>query len=142
MATSYDLIFQKYMHEIRDFNLTSMVEDEMKIENKMTLSKAITLFDKCKEDLTRDDNTEEFINDLSELVQWIIADYMRKVWIDENVANGEFLKLKLTTRDYKTYSPANQLDKILEMKKVFDKELRLRVNQYLYKLYDYTMFRS
>ena len=72
MSTSYDLIFPKFMHEIDDFDLTSMTEVDMLVENKLTLSKAVTLFKKCKQSLTRDDTTEVFISDLTEEEQWIL----------------------------------------------------------------------
>ena len=66
MSTSYDLIFQKFMHEIDDFDLTSLDEEDMLIENKLTLSKAVTLFKKCKQSLIRDDTSELFTNNLKE----------------------------------------------------------------------------
>ena len=100
MTISYDLIFQKFMHEINDFDLTSLNEEQMLTENKLTLSKAVTLFKKCKQLLTRDDEDEEFTNDLTEEEMWILADYMRKVWLDEKINNGELLKLRLTDKDF------------------------------------------
>ncbi|MDD4156587.1 MAG: hypothetical protein PHY08_08460, partial [Candidatus Cloacimonetes bacterium] len=88
-ATTYASIFQKFMHEIDDFDLTSMDEDDMEVENKLTLSKAVTLFKKCKQGLTRSDTTETFTNTLTEEEEWILADYMRKVWFDGIVNNGD-----------------------------------------------------
>ena len=79
MSTSFDLIFPKFMHEINDFDLTSLTEEQMLVENKLTLSKAATLFKKCKQSLARDDTTETFTNTLTEEEMWILADYMRKV---------------------------------------------------------------
>ena len=140
MSISYDLIFQKFMHEIDDFDLTSLTEEEMKVENKLTLSKAITLFKKCKQSLIRDDENEEFTNDLIEEEQWILADYMRKVWLDEKINNGELLKLRLTDKDFKTFSPADLLGTMSKLKLQYDKELKLKVNNYLYDGYLYSKF--
>ena len=140
MSTSYDLIFPKFMHEIDDFDLTSMSEENMLIENKLTLSKAITLFKRCKQSLTRDDTTELFTNTLTEEEQWILADYMRKVWLDEKINNGELLKLRVTDKDFKTFSPADQLGAMQKVKLTYDKELKLRVNDYLYDGYLYSKF--
>ena len=140
MTISYDLIFQKFMHEINDFDLTSLNEEQMLIENKLTLSKAVSLFKKCKQSLTRDDEDEEFTNDLTEEEQWIIADYMRKVWLDEKINNGELLKLRLTDKDFKTFSPADLLGTMSKLKSIYDKELKLKVNDYLYDGYLYTNF--
>jgi len=140
MSISYDLIFQKFMHEIDDFDLTSLNEEQMKIENNLTLSKAITLFKKCKQSLTRDDTLELFTNDLTEEEMWIIADYMRKVWLDEKINNGELLKLRLTDKDFKTFSPADLLGTMSKLKSIYDKELKLKVNNYLYDGYLYTNF--
>ena len=140
MTISYDLIFQKFMHEIDDFDLTSLNEEQMLTENKLTLSKAVTLFKKCKQSLTRDDELEEFTNDLTEEEQWIIADYMRKVWLDEKINNGELLKLRLTDKDFKTFSPADLLGTMSKLKSIYDKELKLKVNDYLYDGYLYSKF--
>ena len=140
MSISYDLIFQKFMHEINDFDLTSLNEEQMLIENKLTLSKAVSLFKKCKQSLIRDDEDEEFTNDLTEEEQWILADYMRKVWLDEKINNGELLKLRLTDKDFKTFSPADLLGTMSKLKSIYDKELKLKVNNYLYDGYLYTNF--
>ena len=140
MGTSYDLVFPKFMHEINDFDLTSLTEVQMKVENKLTLSKAVTLFKKCKQVLTRDDTTETFTNTLTEEEMWILADYMRKVWLDEKINNGELLKLRLTDKDFKTFSPADQLGTMNKIKTVYDKELKLKVNDYLYDGYLYSKF--
>lgn len=140
MSTTYDLIFQKFMHEINDFDLTSLTEAQMEVENKLTLSKAASLFKRCKQSLTRDDTAETFSNDLTEEEMWILADYMRKVWLDEKINNGELLKLRLTDKDFKTFSPADQLGTMNKIKLVYDKELKLRVNDYLYDGYLYSKF--
>ena len=140
MSTSYDLVFPKFMHEINDFDLTSLTEEQMTVENKLTLSKAVTLFKKCKQNLVRDDITETFTNTLTEEEMWILADYMRKVWLDEKINNGELLKLRLTDKDFKTFSPADQLGTMNKIKTVYDKELKLKVNDYLYDGYLYSKF--
>jgi len=140
LGTSYDLVFPKFMHEINDFDLTSLTEVQMKVENKLTLSKAVTLFKKCKQNLVRDDITETFTNTLTEEEMWILADYMRKVWLDEKINNGELLKLRLTDKDFKTFSPADQLGTMNKIKTVYDKELKLKVNDYLYDGYLYSKF--
>jgi len=140
MSTSYDLIFPKFMHEINDFDLTSLTEEQMEVENKLTLSKAVTLFKKCKQSLVRDDTGETFTSTLTEEEMWILADYMRKVWLDEKINNGELLKLRLTDKDFKTFSPADQLGTMNKIKMVYDKELKLRVNDYLYDGYLYSKF--
>jgi len=140
LGTSYDLIFPKFMHEINDFDLTSLTEEQMFVENKLTLSKAVTLFKKCKQNLVRDDITETFTNTLTEEEMWILADYMRKVWLDEKINNGELLKLRLTDKDFKTFSPADQLGTMNKIKSSYDKELKLKVNDYLYDGYLYSKF--
>ena len=140
MSISYDLIFQKFMLEIDDFDLTSLNEEQISIENKLTLSKSVALFKKCKQSLVRDDESEEFTSDLTEEEQWILADYMRKVWLDEKINNGELLKLRLTDKDFKTFSPADLLGTMSKLKSIYDKELKLKVNDYLYDGYLYSNF--
>ena len=139
-ATTYASILQKFMHEIDDFDLTSMDEDDMEVENKLTLSKAVTLFKKCKQLLTRSDTTETFTNTLTEEEEWILADYMRKVWFDSIVNNGDLLKLNLSDKDFKLFSPSDKLQVLSKLKTQYEKELKLRVNDYLYDGYTYSNF--
>lgn len=140
MPVPYNVIFQKFMHEIKDFDLTSMTEEEMLVENKLTLSKAVTLFKKCKQSLTRDDIAEIFESDITEEAQWIIADYMRKVWLDSIINSGDLLKINLTDKDFKLFSPADKLQVLSKLKTQYDKELKLRVNDYLYDGYLFSKF--
>jgi hypothetical protein len=130
------------MHEIKDFDLSSMTQDDMAIENKLTLSKAVVLFNKCKTDLLRDDENEIFINDLPENVQWILSDYMRQAWLELKECNGELMKLHLNDKDFKiAFSPGNLLETIEKLRTRYDKELKLRINEYLYSGYNYNNFR-
>ena len=140
MSVSYDLIFTKFMHEIDDFDLTSMTETQMETENKLTLSKAVVLFKKCKQSLTRNDTTELFDSDLTEEAPWIIADYMRKVWLDSIINSGDLLKINLSDKDFKLFSPADKLRILSQLKKQYEKELKLKVNEYLYDGYSFVNF--
>jgi hypothetical protein len=120
------------MHEIDDFDLTSLSEADMKVENKLTLSNAVTLFKNCKQNLEHNDDRETFTSTLTDEEQWILADYMRKVWFDENINKGNLIKLNLSDKDFKIFSPADKLRELGKLKQQYDKELRLRKIQYLY----------
>jgi len=76
--------------------------------------------------------------DLDDEEMWILAWGMISSWNSDKVYNESKLKVKLTTLDYKTHSPANLLDKLIELRKQSLIEIRdLTVS---YSFNDFTGF--
>ena len=63
----------------------------------------------------------DFIGQMNENLDdeemWILAWGMISSWNSDKVYNESKLKVKLTTLDYKTFSPANLLDKLIELRR-------------------------
>ena len=127
MGTPYSNIFYKYGVLVEDSELLSRLTDNEYNELlELFLSKAKSVYFKsCKKDLIGVDNVlKEFIVDLDEQEQWIIAECMKYIWYERQLFKEEKLREKLTPKDYNaSHSVGNLLDKLTTLKKETKKSL-------------------
>lgn len=71
--------------------------------------------------------------DLTEEEIWILAHGMLISWFSSKLHRHESLRNKITHKDYTTFSPANLLDKMLQIKKEARTELRRLINSYSFE---------
>ncbi len=75
----------------------------------------------------------QFNEDLTEEEQGILSFAMQLVWLEDKGADSDKLKERLTTKDFhQLHSPANLLDKLLKMRKDYNKDVRIKRNEYSY----------
>lgn len=114
MSTPYSKIKKRYLRKITDYKLsffTDAQKDEIILE---LLDSACGEFERlCKHDLNnRDDNVEEFIEDLTSNEITILSELMVNEWL-KPFANSEDLLVKhMTTRDYAEYANSNQMNSV------------------------------
>lgn len=114
MNTSFKEIYSMFFHKITDFNFLRMEEENIDEICKNYLKKAIIKFRKCKEDLRdRDDINEMFNFQVSDEVQEILATLMVVEWATPLVYNIMIMKQFLGDKDFKHYSQANHLEKLI-----------------------------
>jgi len=82
--------------------------------------------------------TGQFNEDLSEEEILILSYGMLLSWFSAKFYKHDNYKNKITPRDYTSFSSANLLDKLLEVKKETTRELRVLINSYTYN--DFTGF--
>ena len=134
--TPFVEIYAMFLNDIKDLKLTNpdlLTPEELGDILQDYLFEAADLhFRKCKFDLS--DRTDEYFNSkLNLLEKRILAKAMRLKWLTSNfLANEKMLASRLTTTDYKVYSPANQLNILMNMEKNLEKELKTTITRYLY----------
>lgn len=117
MATSYSLIYERFTNKITDYGYAKLDSYTAELVFQRMLKSAIVKFNQCKNDLSdRDDMTEEFTDDLTELEQEILATYMVQEWIGQKLYASELMEKQLGTKDFSIFSPANHLKEIRETK--------------------------
>jgi hypothetical protein len=96
------------------------------------LTPAISRFHVCKKDLNdRDDIIQRFNIELSDIEIEILSNYMLIEYIDsEYVRTPSLLKIQLPSSDFKVYSPANFLDKLMAMHKTYVTENETLLSRY------------
>lgn len=117
-STSYNDIFDRFLSKITDYELAKL-DDEI-LEKNLTkfLRSAISDFKYCKNKLKeRDDSLMQFERELSETEQEILAKFMLVHWITPNILRLENIRDRVGNKDFRLYSGANFLDKIVSLKK-------------------------
>ena len=127
MATPYEKVYNRYLQKITDFNLMELDDYTLNDMLKGWLSSAIVNTRKREHDLSlRDDEIQEFSEDLSELEIELLALGMKLAWIDQSLNSTELTLMMVGGKEEKYYAQANHLselrglrtDTMLEMQKL------------------------
>ena len=133
MATPYEKVYERFMQKITDFNLVEI--DDYSFDNMMHgwLNSAIVRIRKCEHDLSaRDDETQEFQADLSDLEIELLALGMVDAWISPMLNSTELTLQFIGGKEEKYYSQAQQLATLQNLKKENSLEMNRLHNYYTY----------
>ena len=132
MATPYEKIYESLLPKFRSYEIAFMSVDEVKEYLHDFLIPAIAKFHVCRKDLKdRDDILERFNVDLSDSEIEILSNYLLLEYLDsEYVRTPTLLKLALPSTDFKAFSPANMLEKLINMHKTYLSENETLVSRY------------
>ena len=133
MATPYEKVYGRFMQKITDFNLVEI--DDYSFDSMMHgwLNSAIVRIRKCEHDLTaRDDETQEFQADLSDLEIELLALGMVDAWLSPMLNSTELTLQFIGGKEEKYYSQAQQLATLQNLKKENSLEMNRLHNYYTY----------
>lgn len=134
MATSYEIVYNRFVQKITDFNIIEL--DDYSLDNMLDgwLKSAIVRTRKCEHDLSqRDDELQEFSEDLTDLEIELLALGMVDAWITPMLNSTELTLQFLGGKEEKFYSQSQQLAELRNIKK----ENSLEMNR-LHSYYTYT----
>ena len=90
MATPYEKIYNRFSQKITDFNLTEVDDYSLDEMLQSWLNSSIVRIRKCQHDLSkRDDEIQEFEEDLSDLEIELLAMGMVISWLDKSLNSTE-----------------------------------------------------
>ena len=132
MATPYEKIYDNLLPKFRSYEIPLMSTEEVKDYLHDFLIPAISRFHVCRKDLNdRDDIIQRFNVELSDVEIEILSNYLLIEYIDsEYVRVPSLLKVQLPSSDFKVFSPANFLDKLLAMHKTYVTENETLLSRY------------
>lgn len=132
MYTLYEDLYDRVLTKFRDWDIPRMSEEEVKELLHDYLVSAIAKFHVCRKDLSdRDDIIERFNCELSEIEMDIISNYMLIEYVDSTyIRTPSLLKASMGSTDFKTYSSANMLDKLMAMRKSYVAENESLIMRY------------
>lgn len=135
MATSYGVLYDSVLDKIKDYILADIEQDDVYSILHEYIRPAIVRFEDCDVDLTdRDEELGQFNVDLSDVEIEILSNYMVVEYLDANyIRIPSMLKSTLTSKDFATYSPANQLDKVKETRRLYMDENAQMMRNYSYR---------
>lgn len=132
MYTTYENLYDRVLTKFRDWDIPRMSEEDVKDMLHDYLVPALAKFHVCRKDLNnRDDIIQRFNCELSEIEMDIIANYMLVEYIDSTyIRTPSLLKASMGSTDFKAYSSANMLDKLMAMRKAYVAENESLVMRY------------
>lgn len=136
MATSYEKIYENLLPKFRSYEIPLMSTEEVKDYLHDFLIPAISRFHVCRKDLNdRDDILQRFNVDLSDIEIEIVSNYLLIEYIDsEYIRTPSLLKVQLPSSDFKVFSPANFLDKLMAMHKTYVTENETLLTRYAWMM--------
>jgi hypothetical protein len=88
MATPYEIVYGRFLNSTTDFNLAELDDHTLNVMLKEWLYSAIVKT-RVSTDLTRDEETETFVEDLTDLDIELLAMGMRLGWLDQTLNSTE-----------------------------------------------------
>lgn len=129
--TSYEKIYNRFLSRTTDFNLAELDDYTLNEMLKNWLCSAI-IKTRTKSDLSRDDENEVFINELSDLDVELLAMGMTLAWLDQTLNSTELTLQFLGGKEEKFYS---QSAHISELRNLRADTLREMQQLYTYNTY-------
>ena len=132
MATPYEKLYENLLPKFRSYEIPLMSTEQVKDYLHDFLVPATSRFHVCRKDLTdRDDVLQRFNVDLSDIEIEILSNYLLIEYIDsEYIRVPSLLKVQLPSNDFKVFSPANFLEKLMEMHKTYVIENETLLSRY------------
>ena len=132
MGTPFTVLYDSVLSKIRDYDFFNMKQDEIYEVLSDYLRPATAAFRSCKQDISK--RTEEgFECTLTDTEVEILANYMTIAYLDSNYIRVPLaLKQTLSSKDFNAFSPANHLEKMVEMREKYRKDNETLLVRYPY----------
>ena len=129
--TTFDVIYNSFTSKITDDMYMELTAAETAAMHKELLMNALPWFEFPRVDIYDfNEDLEEYNISLSREEINIIATYMVVEWFNEQLASVENTRMKYSGSDFKFTSQANHMQKLLQLKKDYE-----RVGFHLQRLY-------
>ena len=130
--TSYEVIYNRFLNSITDFNLAELDDYTLGEMLKGWLHTAIVKTRTSSDLSTRDDETEVFNSDLSDLDIELLAMGMKLAWVDQTLNSTDNTLMFIGGKEEKFFSQANH---IAELRALRADTLREMQQLYTYSTY-------
>lgn len=135
MATPFNDVYPIFLSQITDYELTA-IEDALLEENlQLWLMSAIGFFSNCRQNLYDFDlPLKQFNFDLGANEAQILAKLMLASYMNTHIIKEDLMRQSLNSKDYRMYSPANQIEALIKIKTQIDSEANTLMSRYSYRL--------
>ena len=132
MGTPFTVLYDSVLSKIRDYDFFNMEQEEIYSVLSDYIRPAVAAFRGCKQDISHRTETE-FECTLTDTEIEILANYMTIAYIDSNYIRVPLaLKQTLSSKDFNAFSPANHLEKMVEMREKYRKDNETLLVRYSY----------
>lgn len=130
MATPVQKIYDKFQMLITDFEILDYSNEDQKRMLFSWLDFSCGEFYMCIKVDSLNETLQQFDDDLDREEINILAYGMIPSWLSPKLLHEDNIKQRLGDKDYKTYSPANMLEKLINLKNDTLNELATRMASY------------
>ena len=117
MATPYEKIYNRFSQKITDFNLTEVDDYSLDEMLQSWLNSSIVRIRKCQHDLSkRDDEIQEFEEDLSDLEIELLAMGMVDSWVSQYLQSTELVSQFIGGKEEKFYAQSSHIAELRAVK--------------------------
>ncbi len=135
MATSYDKVYQSFFSNITDYQLLELPEASLDENLNLWMKQGIAMASYNTERINKmDDLLREFEEDLSNNEIQMVAKLMVVIYINTYLFKEDLLSQSLNSKDYRAYSPANQLKALRELKEHINSEASVLMSRSSYSI--------
>ena len=124
MATPYEKVYGRFLNKCTDFNLADLDDHTLNEMIKDWLDSAIIRTRTSSDLSARDDEVEEFENDLSDQDIELLAMGMVLAWLDQRIQSTEYTNLFIGGKESKFYSPSQQLTELRNLRADIVREMQ------------------
>lgn len=132
MSTPYNAVDNSFLNKITDDLLLTIDEENLKKIIGMFRVSAGIKFKQCKKLSDKDDDLKQYNTTLTDEEVEILANLMVLEWLKQRINSIEVLKQTMSTKDYKTFSNANFLDSLVNLRKDTNAEVDRLIVSYTY----------
>lgn len=135
MATPFEVIYDRFLSNITDYKLARL--DEVTLEENLFLwlNQAISFYPNPRKDLrNKDMKIKCFNEELNETEIEALAKFMIMSYMNTHLMREDYLSQSLNSKDYRIYSPANQLKALRELKESIKQEANTLVSRNSYSV--------
>ena len=132
MPTSYEKLYENLLPKFRSYEIPLMSTEEVKDYLHDFLIPAISRFHVCRKNLNdRDDIVQRFDAELLDIEIEILSNYMLIEYIDSvYIRVPSLLQKQMPSNDFKVFSDANMLEKLMTMHTTYIKENETLLSRY------------
>ena len=135
MATPFSDINISFLSQITDYKLAELEILTLEENLETWLMNALGYYSSNHKKLQNHDLIlKQFNEDLDMTEKYILAKFMVLAYVDTYVITEQNLEQALTSKDYNTYSPANQLKALIDLKKQISSEANTLISRHSYRL--------
>lgn len=132
MPTPYKVLADRVINKLRSSGYTNITEQELDEIICTSIPVAAVKFKACKQDLSNRDNDNQIFNIvLTEEEIEILANFMYIEFLNTNYINvPSLLRENLSSRDFLSFSSANHLDGLINLRETCEKLTRQMISSY------------
>ena len=133
MATPFADVYERFLQKISDYSFLNLQAEQIEERLKGYLFSSIPKFKQCKKYIRDiDDVMETFNSDLDSEEKEILSHLMVVEYMMPQILTSQLMKQSLSDRDFKTYSQANQIRELINVKNEMQSEVERMIMSYTY----------